>query len=154
MKSQIFGPLTLALLLTLTQGCSTAQMRESQRKKDVVFSKYGFSCDFVKTDSGYDMEAELTNRMVERCDSEKPFSVSPFVTATDVRGMIFCCSIDPVKAKARAVELKSVWAGGQGGLSAPEPKPSPVAPGSTLVPEPKATPTQAPPTSTVPVKQN
>ncbi|MBL7716686.1 MAG: hypothetical protein JNL01_14575 [Bdellovibrionales bacterium] len=150
-------PFLLAAAAIFSQGCSTAQQREAQRKMDVVSEKFGFGCDFVKTDSAYDMEAELTNRMYERCDETRPFTVSPFVTATDIRGMIFCCSIDPNKYKKRATDLRAAW-GAQSLPPAPEPKvevkpveePQPTA---SAEPEPKPSPTPTPTETAEPKKK-
>ncbi len=97
------GALSAVLAVALlAQGCTSAQVRDSRKKRDTAVSKYGMYCDFVKSDSVLETEVELNVRMSDRCDAARPFSITSYNTATDVHGVLFCCSLDPEKAKARA----------------------------------------------------
>ena len=97
------GALSAVLAVALlAQGCTSAQVRDSRKKRDTAVSKYGMFCDFVKSDSILETEVELNVRMSDRCDAARPFSITSYNTATDVHGVLFCCSLDPEKARARA----------------------------------------------------
>ena len=91
------------LIAVVVNGCASSQVRESRKKRDTAVSKYGMFCDFVKSDSVLETEVELNVRMSDRCDPARPFSITNYSSANDVRGVLFCCSLDPEKAKARSV---------------------------------------------------
>ncbi len=93
---------TVAAIAVTAQGCSSTQVRESRKKRDTAVSRFGMFCDFVKSDAILETEVELNVRMSDRCDPARPFSISSYNTANDVHGVLFCCSLDPEKAKARA----------------------------------------------------
>lgn len=89
------------------QSCASSQIRESRKKRDATNARFGMFCDFVKADSSQETEVEVNVRMGDRCDTERPFSITGFTNAYDQRGIMFCCSMDPEKSRARRAAIQN-----------------------------------------------
>lgn len=73
-------------------GCSSAQKaRLAEREK--ISATSGMLCDFVNGDEYQDVEIQLNLEMARRCDSSKSFTVTEYKNASEVHGIVFCCSM-------------------------------------------------------------
>lgn len=85
----------LATVLSITafclSSCSSAQKaRQAEREK--VAAVTGFYCDFVNGDEFKDAEVALNLTMAKRCDPAKPFSMTGYKNASEIHGIVYCCS--------------------------------------------------------------
>lgn len=84
--------------------CSSAQKaRQAEREK--LSASTGMLCDFVNGDDYQDVEVELNLQMARRCDANKSFTISDYKNASEVHGVLFCCSMarkDKPAAHARS----------------------------------------------------
>lgn len=103
MKNIIFG---ILLLLTVI-GCGTAHKARLEAR-DKVVQQSGMMCDFVNESDYKDIDIELNIRMANKCNGNKPFSVSGYKRFNESQGFLYCCNVkDGVASAANtAVEEK------------------------------------------------
>ena len=87
----------IAASALLFSGCSSAyKARQEERNK--IAASTGHYCEFVNGDSHNDVDVELTMQMSKKCDNSKPYSMTNYKNASDIFGVIFCCSYQKGKA--------------------------------------------------------
>jgi len=82
---------TLALSYLGLSACSTGQ-KQRQAERDRVAQSSGLYCEFLNGDDHNDIDVELNLQMARKCDTSKNFSVSSYKNASDIFGMVYCCS--------------------------------------------------------------
>lgn len=84
-------PLVSCLTVLFLSACSTAyKARQEERNK--VASSSGLYCEFINGDSHNDVDVELTLQMSKKCDVSKPYQLTNFRNASDIFGVVYCCS--------------------------------------------------------------
>ncbi len=98
--------LVFAVAFGALAGCSSNKKKQALREK--VATQSGLYCDFVNGDKFKEIELELNLAMATKCDPDKPYSVSNYKNASEVHGLVYCCSMKRAQAKVqRPVERKS-----------------------------------------------
>lgn len=88
-----------AIGLVLT-GCASGRFKERQAQRDKVAGTSGMYCEFVSGDEHPDVDVEMNLRMAQRCDANKPFSITGYKNSSENFGLVYCCSM--VKAEPKA----------------------------------------------------
>lgn len=81
----------------LFAGCSTSY-KARQEEKTKVAATTGHYCEFVNGDAHNDVDVELTLQMTKRCDLNKPYTMTNYKNASDIFGIVYCCSYQKGKA--------------------------------------------------------
>lgn len=87
----------------LFSGCSTAY-KTRQEEKTKVAAATGHYCEFINGDSHNDVDVELTLQMTKKCDVSKPFTMTNYKNASDIFGIVYCCSYQKGKTPASAAK--------------------------------------------------
>ena len=90
--------MTLALFATVLAGCSSNKKKYELRDK--IASSSGLFCDFINGDKYKEVEIELNVAMARKCDPDKPYSITGYRNASEVHGMMYCCSTKKVASAA------------------------------------------------------
>jgi hypothetical protein len=90
LRSAAIAVLTLAFL----SGCASSQQkaRREQREKAVQSAK--LYCEFINGEQYPDVDVAVNLAMAQKCDSEKPFSISSYKTPSEIPGVLYCCSVN------------------------------------------------------------
>lgn len=107
---------TLALTAVALSACSTGSVRAKKEAREKVMQTSKIYCDFVNGENNpTDVEVALNISMGQKCDYEKPYSITGYKTPSDISGVVFCCSLsDKDKKKddkvngTKAMDLKPV----------------------------------------------
>lgn len=89
--------MTLALFAVVFAGCSTNKKKHDLRER--AANATGLFCDFVNGDKHKEVELELNVSMARKCDPEKPYSITGYRNASEVHGLMYCCSMRKVADK-------------------------------------------------------
>ena len=87
----------------LFSGCSTAY-KARQEEKTKVAAATGHYCEFINGDSHNDVDVELTLQMTKKCDVSKPSTMTNYKNASDIFGIVYCCSYQKGKAPASSAK--------------------------------------------------
>lgn len=93
--------LGMAVIALHFSSCSSAK-KERIDQRDKLANSSGLFCDFVNGEQYSDVEVVLNLEMAKKCDGSKPFSVSHYRNASDVNGVVFCCSMIKKSDMARS----------------------------------------------------
>jgi hypothetical protein len=95
MRSSFFSILLLlGFLFVVGSGCSGRKAREARLKeRDEVARQSQFYCQFVSGEDFPDIDVKTNIEMGKRCEKEKPFSLTHYVTPSKITGVMFCCHI-------------------------------------------------------------
>lgn len=89
--------LIFALVFLGLSACSSAQ-KQRQAERDRVSQNAGLYCEFVNGDDHNDIDVEMNLQMAKKCDTSKHFSFTNYKNASDIFGVIYCCSTAAKKA--------------------------------------------------------
>lgn len=89
--------LLLALVWMGLSACSTTY-KQRQAERDRVSQNSGLYCEFVNGDDHNDIDVEMNLQMAKKCDTSKPVSFTNYKNASDIFGVIYCCT--PIKKSA------------------------------------------------------
>lgn len=95
-------------LLFLT-GCASSSHKARLEHREKLAQSSGLYCEWVNGDKHSDIDVEINLQMAKRCDSNKPFSLTPYKNSSDANGVLYCCSManGEVRASANAGKRKS-----------------------------------------------
>lgn len=97
MKSTLFRFAVLSVGLVFFSSCgSMYKQRQAEREK--VSQASGIYCEFVNGDDHSDVDVEMNLQMAKKCETTKPYSFSNYRNASDIFGLVYCCT--PVKKAA------------------------------------------------------
>lgn len=94
----IFGMLGL---LALT-GCASSAYKVRQEQREKLASSAGLYCEWINGDKHSDIDVELNLQMAKRCDSAKPFTLTPYKNTSDQNGILYCCAMANSEPKTSA----------------------------------------------------
>ncbi len=83
--------LVFALVLLSLTACSSA-LKQRQAERDRVSQNSGLYCEFINGDDHNDIDVEMNLQMAKKCDTSKQFSFTNYKNASDIFGVIYCCS--------------------------------------------------------------
>lgn len=86
--------------------------------RDKAAATSGYFCEFISGDVHNDIDIELNLQMAQRCDGNKPFSITNYKNSSENFGIIYCCSI--VKKDGNKVETRHFGPGKEEELDADE----------------------------------
>ncbi len=94
----------VAIGLFLT-GCSSSSVRAKKEQREKAVQTSHLYCEFVNGENNpTDVDVALNLAMAQKCDYEKPFSVSAYKTPSEVQGLVYCCGIvDKNKKEEKAM---------------------------------------------------
>lgn len=95
----IFTALILGAMLT---GCASGRFKERQAQREKMATTSGMFCEFVSGDEFPDVDVEVSLHMAQRCDSNKPFSLTGYKNSSENFGVVYCCSIVREKPAEKA----------------------------------------------------
>lgn len=156
MNSFFRGVLFLGVVAQLAACSSGTSKRKDQQNQIVKSSK--LYCEWVNGENQSDVDVVLNISMGQKCDANRPFSISDYKTANDITGMMFCCAVadksseskDSVRAEAKAeVKAEPVAApAAEAPAAAPAVAPKTETPPAETKPAPRApNSSKQPPTS-------
>lgn len=79
-------------LLALT-GCASSAYKARQEQREKLASSAGLYCEWINGDKHSDIDVELNLQMAKRCDSAKPFTLTPYKNPSDQNGIMYCCAM-------------------------------------------------------------
>ncbi|HEY8270262.1 MAG TPA: hypothetical protein VIG33_05195 [Pseudobdellovibrionaceae bacterium] len=89
----------MAGVLFLT-GCASSAYKARQEQREKVASSAGLYCEWINGDKHSDIDVELNLQMGKRCDSVKPFTLTPYKNTSDENGIVYCCALTGAEPKA------------------------------------------------------
>ncbi len=97
----------LVILFSFVLSSCSSMYKERAEQRDKVSQTSGIYCDFVNGDDHNDAAVELNLQMAKRCDSNKNYTVTNYKNASDIFGLVYCCSPQkniskPASAAAKA----------------------------------------------------
>jgi hypothetical protein len=92
----VFGMLGL---LALT-GCASGAYKARQEQREKLANSAGLYCEWVNGDKHTDIDVEINLQMAKRCDSSKPFTLTPYKNSADQNGIMYCCAMVNSEPKA------------------------------------------------------
>jgi hypothetical protein len=90
--TKIFVSCGIIGFLFLT-GCASSTYRARQEQREKMASSAGLYCEWVNGDKHSDIDVELNMQMAKRCDSAKPFTLTPYKNTSDQNGIMYCCAM-------------------------------------------------------------
>lgn len=103
---KIISAIGIAGLLFLT-GCASSTYRARQEQREKLASNAGLYCEWVNGDKHSDIDVELNMQMAKRCDSSKPFTLTPYKNSADQNGIMYCCAMATSEPRAVAHRASS-----------------------------------------------
>lgn len=94
----LFGMLGLLAL----SGCASSAYKQRMEQREKLSSSAGLYCEWINGDKHSDIDVELNLQMAKRCDSSKPFSLTPYKNPSDQNGIMYCCAMPSSEPKAPA----------------------------------------------------
>lgn len=88
--SVVCGVVASCVLLT---SCGGARLKARQEQREKLVSSSGLYCEWVNAEKHSDVDVELNLQMAKRCDSSKPFSLTPYKNSSDQNGIMYCCGV-------------------------------------------------------------
>ena len=96
-------------------GCASSQQKARKDQRDKLIQTSKLYCEYINGEQFHDVDVALNISMGQKCDSDKPFSISQYRTPNEIQGMMFCCGVsssanfDPIDKKAeKKAEPKKV----------------------------------------------
>lgn len=91
----VFGMLGL---LALT-GCASSAYKARQEQREKLANSAGLYCEWINGDKHSDIDVELNLQMAKRCDSSRPFTLTPYKNTADQNGIMYCCAMAGAEQK-------------------------------------------------------
>ena len=97
----LFKVLLLGLVgVTFLVGCSGRRAREARLKeRQEITRQTQMFCEFVSGEEYPDIDVKVNIEMGKKCEKEKPFSFSHYVTPSKITGVLYCCHAKPPSAQ-------------------------------------------------------
>jgi len=84
--------LSLIAVVLSVVGCASQQQKVRKEQQQKVIQANKFYCEYLNGEQYYDIDVAVNVNMGQKCDPEKPFSLSQYRTPSDVQGVMYCCS--------------------------------------------------------------
>jgi len=94
----VFGILGMLFL----SGCASSAYKARQDQREKLAGSSGLYCEWINGDKHTDVDVELNLQMAKRCDSAKPFTLTPYKNSSDQNGIMYCCAIAGSESKVAA----------------------------------------------------
>lgn len=84
--------LSLIAVVLSVVGCASQQQKVRKEQQQKIIQANKFYCEYLNGEQYYDIDVAVNVNMGQKCDPEKPFSLSQYRTPSDVQGVMYCCS--------------------------------------------------------------
>lgn len=82
------------IIAVLLAACSSGSVKARRDQRDKLVQTSKLYCEFVNGENHpTDLDVALNLSMAQKCDFEKPHSLSSYRTPSEVQGMVYCCAI-------------------------------------------------------------
>lgn len=108
-------------LLALT-GCASSSHKVRHEQREKLAGSAGLYCEWINGDKHSDIDVELNLQMAKRCDSSKPFTLTPYKNSSDQSGIVYCCAMSARKASAAPTAQKASTSTAPAATAAPGPQ--------------------------------
>ena len=98
---KVFSVFGMMGLLFLT-GCASSAYKARMEQREKVANSAGLYCEWINGDKHSDIDVELNLQMGKRCDSSKPFTLTPYKNPSDQNGIVYCCAMTGAEPKVQA----------------------------------------------------
>ncbi|MGZ3744522.1 MAG: hypothetical protein ACXWRE_01510 [Pseudobdellovibrionaceae bacterium] len=97
-------------------GCASSTYKARQEQREKIATSAGLYCEWINGDKHSDIDVELNLQMGKRCDSAKPFALTPYKNTSDQNGIMYCCattngaepkSSAPISSKKKSTSINS-----------------------------------------------
>ncbi|WP_413290138.1 hypothetical protein [Bdellovibrio sp. HCB337] len=85
----VFGLMGLFLIT----GCASSSYKARLDTREKQASAAGLYCEWINGDKFSDIDVEVNLQMAKRCDSTKPFTLTPYKNSSDANGIMYCCAM-------------------------------------------------------------
>jgi len=85
--------------LLVLSGCASSAHKARMEQREKLASSSGLYCEWINGDKHSDIDVEINLQMAKRCDSAKPFSLTPYKNSADQNGIMYCCAMAGSEAK-------------------------------------------------------
>lgn len=97
----------IALVGLSMSGCGSSSVRAKRDQRDKAVQTAHLWCEFVNGENNpTDVDVALNLSMAQKCDSDKPFSLSTYKTPSEVQGLVYCCGMVDKNKKEEKVMAK------------------------------------------------
>lgn len=96
--------LAASLALAALVGCSSTAQKERKAQREGLSKSSKLYCEFINGEQYQDIDVFLNIQMAQKCDADKPYSVSQYRTPSDIQGIMFCCGLTHKAAQAETAE--------------------------------------------------
>lgn len=98
---------SIAIAGLLMAGCGSGSVRAKKEQRDKAVQTAHLWCEFVNGENNpTDVDVALNLSMAQKCDSDKPFSVSTYKTPSEVQGLVYCCGMQDKNKKEEKAMAK------------------------------------------------
>jgi len=96
--------LLAAFALLAFAGCSSTAQKERKAQREGLIKSAKLYCEYINGEQYQDIDVFLNIQMAQKCDAEKPYSISQYRTPSDIQGIMFCCGLSLKALQADAAE--------------------------------------------------
>jgi hypothetical protein len=85
--------------------CGSSSKKQRLVQRDHLVASKKFYCEFVNGEKYTDIDVALNIFMAEKCDGNRPFSITGYRSISDIPGVMFCCNIATTTATPTVLDL-------------------------------------------------
>ena len=92
----LFGKvLWVGAALVFFTGCGSSALKARREQREKVMQSSKLYCEFLNGEEFPDIDVALNLSLAQKCDTDKPFSMSAYKTPSEISGMMYCCAVHP-----------------------------------------------------------
>jgi hypothetical protein len=95
---------SLFIAIAFLVACSSSPMKNRKEQQAKLVQTTKLYCEFLDNGVYHDIDVALNIEMAKRCDTDKPFTVTPFKTLSESNGIIYCCTLEKAPAAEKRTE--------------------------------------------------
>ena len=99
------GWVVCGFILFILSSCSSSSKKQRLVQRDHLVAAKKFYCEFINGEKYVDIDVALNIFMAEKCDGNRPFSITGYRSISDIPGVLFCCNILTPSQSASKVDL-------------------------------------------------
>lgn len=83
----------LGAIALVVSSCASQDRKQRQTLREKASTSNKFYCEYINAEKYTDTDVVLNIAMADKCETSLPFSVTQFRTASDIPGVLYCCSL-------------------------------------------------------------
>lgn len=103
-RSNLTLILAASFALAALAGCSSAAQKERKAQREGLSKSSKIFCEYINGEQYQDIDVFLNIQMAQKCDADKPFSISQYRTPSDIQGLMYCCGLTHKAAQAEPAD--------------------------------------------------